>query len=261
MTTEITVLEDKRKVALLKAIGYDKLAPEQRELALNIASRYDLDPFLRHIVIIDGRPFITRDALLAIAHRSGQFDGIQTTTPEIAGDEWRCTATVWRKDMTHPFTYGGRYPVKGRNANFAPEMAIKVAESMALRRAFNVAAPVLEERWDVDVEVPAETPKPSLAQRVEEKRAAVEILNRDEDGFTAVIGPAPEPEPEEIVVEDDEAPAGPAPMTRGAFNRLALAAHVTKHDVSAGAERLGIAEGDITDADYGRLAVHLGLVV
>ena len=50
-------------------------------------------------------------------------------------------------------------------------------------------------------------------------------------------------------------------MSRGDFNRLALASHVTKHDVSAAAERLGIAEGNISDDDYGRLAYHLGLVL
>jgi len=201
LTTEIVSLDDKRQVALLKAIGFDKLAPEQRELALNIAKRYELDPLLRHIVMVDGRPFITRDALLHIAHRSGQFDGIETTLPEIVGDEWRCTATVWRRDMSHPFTYPGRYPVKGRNATYAPEMAIKVAESMALRRAFNVAAPVLEERWDIDTaEVPAERPKVSLAERVSEKAARIAAVETAEA-------------PDEIVVEEEAPlPVEPAPM-------------------------------------------------
>ena len=152
-------------LALLKAIGLDRAAPEQRELAIHIADRYGLDLMLKHLVLIDGKPYVTRDALLHIAHRSGQFDGISTTTPEVVGDEWRCSATVWRRDMTHPFTYGGRYPVKGRNANFAPEMAIKVAESMALRRAFNVAAPVVEDRWDVDLPAAEPEPKLTLAER------------------------------------------------------------------------------------------------
>ncbi len=162
----------KRNLALLKAVGLDRAAPEQRELAIAIAARYGLDLMLKHLVLIDGKPYVTRDALLHIAHRSGQFDGIETTTPEVIGDEWRCTATVWRRDMSHPFTYGGRYPVKGRNANFAPEMAIKVAESMALRRAFNVAAPVVEERWDVDLPAEPVPPRLSLAERAAAGAAA-----------------------------------------------------------------------------------------
>jgi len=172
MNMEMTTAPAPLDLALLKAVGLDRAAPEQRQLAIAIAERYGLDLMLKHLVLIDGKPYVTRDALLHIAHRSGQFDGIQTTTPEIVGDEWRCSATVWRKDMTHPFTYGGRYPVKGRNANFAPEMAIKVAESMALRRAFNVAAPVAEERWDV--ELPAEPPvRVTLAERAAAKAAEV----------------------------------------------------------------------------------------
>jgi len=164
---------ERRELALLKAVGLDRLAPEQRELAIHISRQYDLDLMLKHLVMIEGRPYVTRDALLFIAHRSGQFDGIEVTTPEIVGDEWRCTATVWRKDFSHPFTYGGRYPTKGGNQKFAPEMAIKVAESMALRRAFNVAAPVVEERWDLESPPEDTTPvvKPTLAEIVAEKSA------------------------------------------------------------------------------------------
>jgi hypothetical protein len=167
------VTEDNRSVALLKAIGLDRLAPEQRELALNIANRYDLDLLLKHLVMIDGRPYITRDGLLHIAHRSGAFDGIETTEPTLVDGFWRSTCSVYRKDMSHPFTYAGRYPEKGQNAKFAPEMAVKVGEVMSLRRAFDVAAPTLEERWDIEP-VAVEAAKPlTLAEKVAEKAAAV----------------------------------------------------------------------------------------
>jgi hypothetical protein len=177
MTTEMAVAvrsdeqeqDVKRKLALLKAVGLDRAAPEQRELALAIAKRYDLDLLLKHLVLVEGKPYLTRDALLWIAHRSGQFDGINCTKPVLEGDYWYAEATVWRKDMSHPFVYGGRYPVKGGNARFAPEMATKVAESMALRRAFNVSAPSQDERWDVEVPTTAPTPAPSLAERAAAK--------------------------------------------------------------------------------------------
>lgn len=161
-----------REIALLKAVGLDRLAPEQRELALHIAERYGLDLMLKHLVMIEGRPYITRDGLLHVAHRHGQLDGIETTEPEIVGDYWRSTCSVFRKDMSHPFTYTGRYPTKGGNTKFAPEMAVKVGEVMSLRRAFDVAAPVLEERWDVEVPEPP-APKPTLAERVQAKAAEV----------------------------------------------------------------------------------------
>jgi hypothetical protein len=166
--------ENRRKVAILKAVGLDRAAPEQRELAIAIAKRYDLDLMLKHLVLIDGKPYVTRDALLWIAHRDGHLDGISVTRPVIEGDYYYCEATVYRTDMSHPFIYGGRYPVKGQNAKFAPEMATKVAESMALRRAFNISAPTQDERWDVDVpQSEPEQPK-SLAEKVAEKATAID---------------------------------------------------------------------------------------
>ncbi len=180
-TTQTT--DEKRQLALLKAIGLDRAAPEQREIALHIANRYDLDLLLKHLVLIEGRPYITRDGLLHIAHRSGVLDGIETTVPEIVNDEWRVSCSVYRKDMSRPFTYAGRYPTKGGNAKFAPEMATKVAESMALRRAFDVAAPTQDERWDLEVAVPP-APTPTLAETARAKAEAV--------GGADVREPAPE---------------------------------------------------------------------
>jgi hypothetical protein len=251
-------------IALLKAVGLDRAAPEQRDLAIAIAGRYELDLMLKHLVLIEGRPYLTRDALLHIAHRSGQFDGIGTTTPEVVGDEWRCTATVWRKDMTHPFVYGGRYPAKGGNQKFAPEMAIKVAESMALRRAFNVAAPVAEERWDVDVpSEPAAAAKPSLVARL-----------------TAKPAPAPEPEePEELfgeAVEVVEVAAGPPPpveaptgLSEPALAAIARQAGKTKGQIAVAIGAIGkpvpspvdvsAAMLALTDEERGRLADELNL--
>lgn len=165
-----------RKRALAKAIGLDKATPEQRELALAWAGRYGLDLLLRHIVLIEGKPFITRDGLLHVAHRSERLNGIVVTRqPEIVtypdGEYWTAEVQVWRNDMSQPFTFPGRYPVKRmewRNrervlvvAQYGPEMAIKTAESMSLRRAFDVAAPVAEERIDLAEDSQADTGDPS----------------------------------------------------------------------------------------------------
>lgn len=78
-------------------------------------------------------------------------------------------------------------------------------------------------------------------------------------------------EPEaETVVEDtpvdtsmdaivaDALDAAP-PMTRGEFLRAATSAHRPKADVLAAHKALGISLENVTDADYGRLANHLGI--
>ncbi len=213
MTTETAIVpnevEARRKLALLKAVGLDRVAPEQRELALAIARRYDLDLMLKHLVLIEGRPYITRDGLLWVAHRSGALDGIEVTDPEVvnlpgAGEFWRAKASVYRKDMTRPFTYAGRYPTKGGNQRYAPEMAVKVAEVMALRRAFNVSAPVLEERWDIEVPVSEERPAtPTLHERAAQHRAQLDAAEPDAG--------APEPPP-----PTDEPPLPPEPVASAA---------------------------------------------
>ena len=190
VTTQST--DEKRGIALLKALGLDKVSPEQRELALAIADRYQLDPMLRHLVMIEGKPFITRDGLLWVAHRSHQLDGIEVSEPVKVDRYWRAVCTVWRKDMTHPITYRGRYPAGPKNDE---EMAIKVAESMALRRAFNVAAPTVEERWasdDAEIPPPA-TERPSLADLARAKAEAVKA--------------EPEATPDDAPTQPETAPA------------------------------------------------------
>jgi hypothetical protein len=175
------VVDDRRRnAALLKAIGLDRVPAEQREIALAIAKRYDLDLLMRHLILVEGRPYVTRDGLLWIAHRSGVLDGIEVDEPQLVGKYWHATCRVYRKDMGRPFQYGGRYPVEGKNRAYGPEMAIKVAESMALRRAFNISAPTVDENWDLPtvqadvdaVSVPQQPPR-TLAERVQERRASV----------------------------------------------------------------------------------------
>lgn len=143
---------------ILQYLGLSLQDPRARA-AILVAQRYRLDPLLKHIVVIPrGGVYITRDGLLHIAHRSGQLDGIVLEDgPTLVDGEWRARVSVYRKDMRHPFTYTGRYPVRGANAAYAPEMAIKAAEAHALRRAFSVTgAPVLEEQ----------RPEPESARRV-----------------------------------------------------------------------------------------------
>lgn len=120
-------------------------------------------------------------------------------------------------------------------------------------------------RADVDPET-GEIRRPvSLAERVSEKAAriaAVEQAEAPDDGgraADAIVFAALEGVVEGI---DEMAAGGPNPLSRVAFNRLALDAHVTKADIAAAREWLGVAkDAELTDDDYGHLAVRLGLVL
>lgn len=152
--TEITIRQDSDTGAfnpddeqILNYLGLNPRDPKSRAVVA-VAQRYSLDPVLKHVIVIPkGGAYITRDGYLHIAHRSGQLDGIVVEEdPHIVDGEWRCRVSVYRKDMRYPFTFPGRYSVQGANRQYAQEMALKVAESHALRRAFDVAGlPSLDE--------------------------------------------------------------------------------------------------------------------
>lgn len=145
-------VENVDQTAVLRTLNLNPNDPNTQALLL-ICQRYDLDPLMKHVVLIQGRPYITRDGYLSAAHASGQFDGIEVVEEGETETHWWAKASVYRKDMGRPFTYKGRYPKKGGNKDYGPEMAVKCAEVMALRRAFNVTgAAAADERWDTDTD-------------------------------------------------------------------------------------------------------------
>lgn len=124
---------------LVRSLGLDPSRPTDRAM-VSVARHYGLDPLLRHVVVLPkGGVYVTRDGMLAVAHRSGQLDGITVDagpTFDTEAGEWRAVVSVWRKDHSKPYTFPGRYPSGKGNKEYAQEMALKSAEAAALRRAF-----------------------------------------------------------------------------------------------------------------------------
>lgn len=147
--------------AILKAFNINPRDPKAQALVL-ACEKYGLDPLLKHAVLISGNLYVTRDGLLHVAHQTDRLDGIVVEDESETADEWRAKVTVWVKGQTHGYTYTGRYPKSGQQKKYGPEMAIKVAEVMALRRAFGVTGiPTVEEQWDKSDALAA---KPSASQ-------------------------------------------------------------------------------------------------
>ena len=76
-------------------------------LLMQLAKTYQLDPFAKQIwaVKYGNNPaaiFCGRDGFLAIAHRSGKFDGMESGTRK-DGDDLVGWCRVYRKDMSRPF--------------------------------------------------------------------------------------------------------------------------------------------------------------
>lgn len=157
---------------LLRDLIMRDASPTQVELVMNICERYGFDPLLKHVVLIGGNLYVTRDGLIHNAHQSGEFDGIEVEAepdPNAAG-KWIATATVWRKGYGHPFRYSAlqtEHEKKTPSWGQAPRaMTIKCAEVMALRRAFDISLGSVEEMGfdalDADYSV-HEPPRPAPA--------------------------------------------------------------------------------------------------
>jgi len=153
------------KIDLIKA----KIAPDctdtEFELLMYMANTYGLDPLLRQIWAVKRNAntpaliFAGRDGMLAIAHRSGHFDGMQSgVVYEGTGKDRKPVSAwceIWRNDMTHSFKtdvpfseYNTGYSVWKTNPS---AMILKVAEAVCLRKAFSVSGLYAPEEIDTEV--------------------------------------------------------------------------------------------------------------
>ncbi len=116
-------------------------------LLMQLAKTYQLDPFAKQIwaVKYGNNPaaiFCGRDGFLAIAHRSGKFDGMESGTRK-DGDDLVGWCRVYRKDMSRPFEVEVSLSEYSTGKNLwqtkPKTMIVKVAESHALRRAFGIS--------------------------------------------------------------------------------------------------------------------------
>lgn len=136
----MTMVPVERQAEILKAIGLDPRLPLTQALVA-VANRYGLDPLLKHIYIIRDSIYVSHSALLHIAHKSGDFDGMEVTCEELP-DRWVATARIHRRSYAHPFTYQDECYKNEQKVPDKRKRAITRAERNALRRAFDVEVDV-----------------------------------------------------------------------------------------------------------------------
>ena len=158
MTTEISIYENEliqtlnnpQKITVIKSLFAKGCTDDEFSVLLELAKRYKLDPFSKQIWALKygNNPamiFASRDGLLAIAHRSGMFDGIESAPNfDDRGALESATCTVYRKDISHPFRKTVYLREYSNNSNPLWKskpitMLCKVAEAQALRQAFSVS--------------------------------------------------------------------------------------------------------------------------
>ena len=149
-----------------------------------------LDLRLGHVVILDGQPYVTRDGLVAVAHATGELDGLEVVDEGETDAGWWARVSVHRRGYGHPFTYRGRYSRHAAHRHVGPEMAVKCAEAAALRRAFDVAVPTLDEREATGQQRDAGTDRVAVADA---KRAVLAAAAGDVTVARDVWGPRRDP--------------------------------------------------------------------
>ena len=148
-------LNDQNKAELIRRTVARGATDDEFRTFLLIAQRAGLDPLLGQVQFVKrkrkdehgnyievGQTLFGRDSYRIVADRTGHLDGI-SVEPQF--DDKRlvsATATVWRKDRTHPFVvtvYLAEYADAERSFLWKSKpitMLCKVAEAQALRMAF-----------------------------------------------------------------------------------------------------------------------------
>jgi len=157
---------------------------------MNVAKQLGLNPIMKEIYFIERKqkinghwvskiePMLGRNSYLTIAHRSGKFNGMESwaelkEVPHKTADGWELRkelvgiAIVYHKDMEHPIRVESPYSEyvqrksNGEITSFWQKMPItmiiKVAESQALRKAFNIRGGVDFYEEGVDDEIVTES--------------------------------------------------------------------------------------------------------
>jgi phage recombination protein Bet len=181
VTKKTTSIKDRKKAqpkavmffseaekATIKQTVADKLSDSQFSIFMYTCQALGLNPLLNEITAISyaGNMSIQvmRDGFLTVAHRSGKFAGLESGV-KMKGDvgengkEVLSTigwARVYHKDFTVPVYQEAdleEYST-GKNlwATKPKTMIKKVAESMALRKAFNVSGVYAPEEMDREIE-------------------------------------------------------------------------------------------------------------
>ena len=153
---------DREKLRLIRDMFAKGANDNEFGVMIELARKYQLDPFARQIWLVKygdnpAQIFCGRDGYLAIAHRSGQFDGIQSGS-RIEDNELIGWCRVYRKDMSHPIeveVYASEYSTGKNLWRDKPRTMIqKVAEAHALRRAFSISGLYSPEEIDTGDRAP-----------------------------------------------------------------------------------------------------------
>ena len=175
---ENTEIENKEKIELIKRMFAKGANDDEFAVFLELAKRYNLDPFKRQIFFLPdrrqnepGKIMVSHAGLIHIAHSSGQWGGMKTFIITKDGEERLivdnpddiagAVCYVYRKDWKEPLIHAVAFreyfkqnqSKQGPWYSMPQTMIKKVAEAGALRRAFDLGGLYIEEEMDTSYTV------------------------------------------------------------------------------------------------------------
>jgi phage recombination protein Bet len=208
----------KEKVELIKKTVAKDANDLELQMFLHLCNQYKLDPFLKEIYFMKRKVYnsykqgydevptmmVSRDGFLAIAHKSGAFDGMDTEAIyDDKGNLVGARCTVYNKSFAHPvsqsvlfkeycvYTKDGK--AQGLWSTKPETMIKKVAEAQALRKAFNVHGVYMPEEMEAEIardnmrDIDNISETLALAEQVHGKDAVVPYAEWAEKVMTAIL--------------------------------------------------------------------------
>jgi hypothetical protein len=193
------------------------LKPDEKKLLAQVAITYGFDPLMGEVTIYQGRPFVSIDGRYRAAQETGELDGVETRPAneqerkdwQIPDGDFFFRAEVYVKGASRPFVGWGRVrSVETQGGKgFKPvetnpqRMAEKRAEAQALRKAFHIPLPSVEDigapGTEVDYKITVEKPK-AKQKTTAKKQETEEEPEPPQDAVTPENSGDAEPESIEI---------------------------------------------------------------
>jgi len=184
------------QIEFIKTVIAKDRTENEITLMLHMAKKYKLDPLLGEIYLLPfkgqpARPYVSQAGMLAAAHQTGMFDGVETEIHYSEdGRVIGVTARVWRKDASHPFqdTVLMNEYNEGKSlwSTKPATMLGKVARSHALRYAFSLSGLyTIEEMQFEDIKRADTSRYEPLKQEIKERKkiAAPKPVDDGEPAF------------------------------------------------------------------------------
>ena len=226
MTNEVQMRENNgnklsfssKEIETIRRTIAEKANDDEFRMFMHLARSYGLDPFNGEIFFwkVDGKPTImtSRDGYLKIADSHPAYDGIVSDVVRSndvfkrekddikheygadRGDIIGAYALVYRSDRRYPvyvFAPFDEYNAGTRAwANYPSAMILKVAESMALKRAFTVSGLVSREEMDAiqerDEDFDKDIPRRTEINKSDDNSSNYSELTKREKEIKNIVG-------------------------------------------------------------------------